>query len=48
MIKKAIVKIHKKEINNFLSNHGKVGFALLWLFGVPLPILIILYFIFGR
>jgi hypothetical protein len=26
---------------------GKVGWILLWLLGVPLPLLLILYFIFG-
>ncbi len=27
---------------------GKIGWALLWLLGVPLPILIIAYLIWGR
>ena len=27
---------------------GKVGWAILWLLGVPLPVLIILYLIWGR
>ena len=26
---------------------GKIGWALLWLLGIPLPVLIVLYFIFG-
>ena len=26
---------------------GKVGYALMWLLGVPLPLLVIWYFIFG-
>jgi len=26
---------------------GKVGWALLWLLGVPLPVLIVLYFLTG-
>lgn len=29
-----------------LGESGKVGWALLWLLGVPLPILIILYYLF--
>lgn len=27
---------------------GKVGWAILWLLGIPLPVLIILYLIWGR
>jgi hypothetical protein len=27
---------------------GKIGWALAWLIGVPLPVLIILYLIFGH
>lgn len=27
---------------------GKIGWAVLWLLGVPLPILLILYLLFGR
>jgi hypothetical protein len=27
---------------------GKVGWAILWLLGVPLPILLVLYLIFGH
>lgn len=26
---------------------GKIGWALLWLLGVPLPVLIVLYFLTG-
>lgn len=26
---------------------GKIGWALLWLLGVPLPILVVLYFLTG-
>jgi hypothetical protein len=30
------------------TQSGKVGWALLWLIGIPLPVLLILYLIFGR
>jgi hypothetical protein len=30
------------------AQSGKVGWALLWLIGIPLPVLLILYLIFGR
>ena len=29
------------------AQEGKVGWALLWLLGIPLPVLIVLYLIFG-
>lgn len=29
------------------ERHGKVGWAILWLLGVPLPILLVLYFLTG-
>jgi hypothetical protein len=29
------------------NESGKVGYALLWLVGVPLPILLIIYFLRG-
>lgn len=27
---------------------GKVGYAIMWLFGVPLPLLVLWYFLFDR
>ena len=30
------------------GQEGKIGWALAWLIGVPLPVLVILYLIFGR
>jgi len=27
---------------------GKIGWILLWLVGIPLPVLLIAYFVFGR
>lgn len=32
---------------NYADRSGKIGWALLWLIGVPLPVLIVLYFITG-
>ncbi|MDB6119855.1 MAG: hypothetical protein JWO08_3636 [Verrucomicrobiaceae bacterium] len=29
-------------------NEGKIGWALLWLLGVPLPVLLIFYLLGGR
>ena len=33
--------------DNGSERHGKVGWAILWLLGVPLPILLVLYFLTG-
>jgi hypothetical protein len=27
---------------------GKIGWAILWLLGIPLPVLLVIYFIWGR
>jgi hypothetical protein len=40
------MKLLKEKLRKY--EEGKIGWALLWLLGVPLPILLILYFIFGR
>ncbi|MCO5143824.1 MAG: hypothetical protein M9962_12105 [Oligoflexia bacterium] len=38
----------KKSLFSKLSdNQGKIGWALLWLMGVPLPILLVLYIFMG-
>ena len=34
----------KKSVNN---NGGKIGWALLWLIGIPLPILLIFFLLRG-
>ncbi len=31
-----------------LLESGKIGWAILWLLGVPLPLLLIIYLIWGR
>ena len=43
-----LMKILQNTNNkNHQSESGKVGWALLWLIGVPLPVLLILYYVFG-
>lgn len=37
-----------KSINRLSERNGKIGWAVLWLLGVPLPILLVLYLLFGR
>jgi hypothetical protein len=36
-----------KYLEKITTESGKVGYALLWLLGVPLPILLIIYLIKG-
>jgi hypothetical protein len=36
-----------KHLENLISESGKIGYALLWLLGVPLPILLIIYLVRG-
>jgi hypothetical protein len=36
-----------KLIDKSISEGGKIGYALLWLLGVPLPVLLIIYLIRG-
>jgi len=36
-----------KHIDKYISEGGKVGYALLWLLGIPLPVLLIIYLIRG-
>jgi hypothetical protein len=36
-----------KQIERFVSESGKIGYALLWLLGIPLPILLLIYLIRG-
>lgn len=35
------------RIEKLINESGKIGYALLWLLGVPLPILLIIYLIRG-
>ena len=37
-----------KHIEKFVNESGKIGYALLWLLGIPLPILLIIYLIRGN
>lgn len=43
-----VVDKAKDGINKLNERSGKVGWALLWLLGVPLPILLVLYLLMGR
>lgn len=40
--------ITMKPIEKFISESGKIGYALLWLIGIPLPVLLIIYLIRGH
>jgi hypothetical protein len=35
------------QITKLAEESGKIGYALLWLLGIPLPILLIIYLIRG-
>lgn len=37
-----------RKLGIFKSQSGKIGYALLWLLGVPLPVLLLFYFIRGH
>jgi uncharacterized protein YjbJ (UPF0337 family) len=37
----------KQEIENLNERSGKIGWAVLWLLGVPLPVLLVLYLLMG-
>lgn len=38
----------KSEERSFDRQSGRIGWALLWLLGIPLPVLIVIYLIWGR
>lgn len=38
----------KDAVDRLSERNGKVGWAVLWLLGVPLPILLILYLLMGH
>ena len=38
----------KEKIDEIHERSGKIGWAILWLLGVPLPILLVLYLLMGR
>jgi hypothetical protein len=37
----------QQKLDERLRESGKIGYALLWLLGVPIPILIIIYLVRG-
>lgn len=41
-------KVGVGEERSFDGQSGKIGWALLWLLGIPLPVLIVIYLIWGR
>ena len=43
-----VVDKAKEKVNQLNERAGKVGWAILWLLGVPLPILLVLYLLMGR
>ena len=43
----AIQKQKAKAVQMIKTEAGKVGWAILWLLGVPLPVLLIIYFLRG-
>ena len=36
-----------KHIEKYINESGKIGYVLLWMLGIPLPILLIIYLIRG-
>jgi hypothetical protein len=36
-----------KLITRFASESGKIGYVLLWLLGIPLPVLLLIYLLRG-
>jgi hypothetical protein len=36
-----------KHLETLANESGKIGYALLWLLGIPLPLLLIIYLIRG-
>lgn len=43
-----VVDKAKEKVNQLNERTGKIGWAILWLLGVPLPILLVLYLLMGR
>jgi hypothetical protein len=37
-----------KTLTDLAARSGKIGYALLWILGVPLPILLIIYLVRGH
>jgi uncharacterized protein YjbJ (UPF0337 family) len=46
-VEKAVDKT-KEKLEDLNKRSGKIGWAILWLLGVPLPILLVLYLLMGR
>ena len=39
--------VYMKTLQHVVAESGKIGYALLWMLGVPLPILLIIYLVRG-
>ncbi len=37
----------RQDMKIFVDQRGKIGWALLWLIGVPVPVLMLLFFVRG-
>ncbi len=37
-----------KRLETLITKSGKIGYALLWILGIPLPILLIIYLVRGH
>jgi hypothetical protein len=48
MMDNQLAKYDSKDARLWSMQAGKVGWALLWLLGVPLPVLVVLYLIRGH
>lgn len=45
---KELDRMARRPLSQRLGESGKIGYAILWLLGVPLPLLIIVWLIWGR
>jgi hypothetical protein len=39
--------MHKRDFTSLVAQQGRVGYILLWLLGVPIPILFMIYLLRG-
>ncbi len=48
MMNNSLAQFDRKDARIWSMQAGKIGWALLWLLGIPLPVLIVLYLIRGH
>jgi hypothetical protein len=41
------IPMHKRDFTSLVAQQGRVGYILLWLLGVPIPILFMIYLLRG-